>query len=734
MISLKNVYKYYIAKRSVVVGLRDVSLDLSIGEFVVITGESGSGKSTLLNVISGLDGYEEGSMLIGGEETAHYTPDAWETYRADNIGFIFQNYNIIDSYTVYQNIILALELQGYDEKERHQRTLELIEMVGLSHRIHQRAAKLSGGEKQRAVIARAIAKDCPVIVADEPTGNLDSVSGEETLKLLHAISKHRLIVLVTHHFADAAPYATRHIRMKDGEIVEDVPLKDAGEKDGLIKKDRHPIPLKTLVGAGARNVFATPGRFLFQLILQMLVIGVFIFIYAFIMYSEDILVGEGVADNDSSHQIRLVRRDEEALDPVLFENDPIIRSVGIYEPSFEAYRAFGRVGKSVSSENYPLGEIRMDDAVVLNEEDLTSGTLPGEHEVVMSDLAMELHDLSIGDQLLMFGTFYEYISTYGETFTISGSTIRGNNMSVYFNSSLFESKAIALDGLLNLARKQHFYYHYNDRDQLVRSSFSGIEYLFDPTLEEGQVIIPSRVLPDPGEIQIVDYEFNFGPYFDNRIKFPVSIDDVIVTDTPNEVIIMSTSFQNEMIDLFFGEDYEPMSLVLNVHDLTDGKILTRMIDQDEYRVFYHVFTATTRERILTASEFESLAYSIVFLVGLALYTVVGVVVRNISLARKKDFAIYRSIGASRAYLSRQVVFEQVLIGVIAFGFTVVALWILSHYLYTLSLAMRYLFFYQYVILFVISVFLSVFVARMYNRKVFGFSVIKALDRDGEARL
>ena len=734
MIALRNVSKYYITDNGVVVGLRNVSLDLKAGEFVVVTGESGSGKSTLLNVLSGLDGFEDGEILIGGEKTSHYTRQDWENYRAETIGFIFQDYHIIESYTVYQNIILALELQGYPKDKRPDRTLELIDMVGLGHRTHQRAAKLSGGEKQRAVIARAIAKDCPVIVADEPTGNLDSVSGAATLKLLHDVSEDRLVILVTHHFQDVAGYATRHIRMKDGEVIEDIPVGPVREASAVPRPERAKVPFSTLVRAGARNVFATPGRFLFQLILQMLVIGIFIFIYAFIMQSEDILVGEGVADNDSSHQIRLVRRDQEDLDPDAFTGDPLIRSVGIYETAFEAYRAFGKPGKTVRSENYPLGEIRMDDARVLNPEDLTSGEMPGPGEVVMSDLAMELHDLEIGDDLLFFGTYYQYISTYGETFTISGSTIRGNNMSVYFESSLFESKETALDGLLNLVRKQHFYYHYNDRDQLVRSSFSGIKYLFDPALPDGHIVIPSRVLPDPGEITIVDYEFNFGPYFDDRLKFPVSVDDVTVTDTPNEVIIMSTSFQDVMIDTFFGESYKPMSLVLSVHDLTDGKVLTSMIDQETYRVFYHVFTATTRERILTASEFESLAYSIVFLVGLALYTVVGVVVKNISLARKKDFAIYRSIGAGRNYLSKQVVFEQVLIGVIAFFLTVGALRIMSGSIYILALSMRHLFFYQYVILFVISVTLSVVVAGMYNRKVFGFSVIKALDRDGEGRL
>ena len=195
MLKLKNVSKFYYNKGIIASGFTKVNLELKIGEFVVITGESGSGKSTLLNVISGLDSYEEGEMYINGKETSHYTEKEFEDYRRKYIANIFQSFNLINSYTVYQNVELVMLLNGYKKKDIKPKILKIIDDVGLTKFKNTKVSKLSGGQKQRVAIARAMVKDTPIIVADEPTGNLDSKSAKEVIEILKNVAKDSFRIL-----------------------------------------------------------------------------------------------------------------------------------------------------------------------------------------------------------------------------------------------------------------------------------------------------------------------------------------------------------------------------------------------------------------------------------------------------------------------------------------------------------------------------------------------------------
>ena len=226
LLRLQDIGKIYVSEGNVSVGIRGVSLSFERGEFVAVTGKSGSGKSTLLNVISGMDTYEEGEMFVEGEPTSHFMQPDWEEYREKYISFIFQDYNIIESFTVLQNVELAL-MHIEDKKERRRRAVELIKRVGLESHMKQKGSRLSGGQKQRTVIARALAKDSPIILADEPTGNLDSVTSAEIIKLLHEVSRDKLLIVVTHNFEQVEKCATRHIRIFDGAVEFDHRLKTA---------------------------------------------------------------------------------------------------------------------------------------------------------------------------------------------------------------------------------------------------------------------------------------------------------------------------------------------------------------------------------------------------------------------------------------------------------------------------------------------------------------------------
>ena len=216
-----------------VVGLDSVQLSFHRGEFVAITGESGSGKTTLSGVLCGILGYESGEMLFEGRPTAHYDSSDWERYRRDHISYISQDYGILPGATVMTNVVSALRLAGVEKaaaKARARQALEELELWDLRNR---RASRLSSGQKQRLSIARALAKPAPVLIADEPTGNLDPENSAKVIALLAEAAKSRLVLLVTHEFEEVRDHATRHIRLQDGSVVVDTALRPANEPQQL---------------------------------------------------------------------------------------------------------------------------------------------------------------------------------------------------------------------------------------------------------------------------------------------------------------------------------------------------------------------------------------------------------------------------------------------------------------------------------------------------------------------
>lgn len=740
MIKLKDVSKYYRTANSVGLGLRKINLEFVKGEFVVITGESGSGKSTLLNVISGLDSYQEGEMYLFGEETSHFSVDEWERYRALNIGFVSQNYNIIESYTVLQNVLVSLELQDYPKQNRRNRAVELIKLVGLEKRIHHKAGKLSGGEKQRTVIARALAKDAPVIVCDEPTGNLDSESGKSIIALIRMLSKDKLIFFVTHNYEEVAHAATRRVRMRDGEVIEDQEIKKYEVMEDFKKNiTARKIPFLTLLNSSLRTLFATPKKLIFMLTLQTIITGIFIFIYSYLMLSGDLLIGELASDNDSSHQIEMVKRDESKITDLSdFEDNELIRSIVEYETIYFTYQAIGKIEGDDPAGSYPLGRINMNDATVLNLGDLVEGELPGEGEVVLSALSMELYDLEVGDEVLLLRVYTELTKSIGDTYTISGIALRGNDKSVYFNSDVFSDRELALDGLITISGKA-INYRFNDLDpfneypnpeekfDLLRSG----KLVFDDSLPDWGIVIPENLWPD---VTMLDFDLEIGSYYGKSYIFEhISKDSVRKGSETTNNIYVSSKYQDILLHYYFGDDFEPSKIILNVHDITDGKELADSLDQNIYRVYYDVVALDSRDAMMTQSQFVVVSYIIVFIVGSLLYTILGVVLRNINKAKRRDFTILRSIGANRSFLARQVVLEQVIGGVIAYIFVVITFMILCRYNYRIAETMKHVHFSQYLILFIISIFFSIQVSLRFNKRIFNFSVVSSLNESEEAK-
>lgn len=271
MLELKNIVKHYPAGNGVVEALKGVDLQFRESEFVSILGPSGCGKTTLLNLIGGLDGYTSGDLVINGKSTKDFRDREWDTYRNHSVGFVFQNYNLIPHQTVLQNVELALTLSGVSKSARRKRAKEALEQVGLGDQLGKKPAEMSGGQMQRVAIARAIVNDPEIILADEPTGALDTGTSVQVMEILKEISKDRLVVMVTHNPELAEQYSTRIVRMLDGKITDDsAPLSEEETRveteKGMVKaveeskKKRPSMSFATSFGLSLKNLFTKKGR------------------------------------------------------------------------------------------------------------------------------------------------------------------------------------------------------------------------------------------------------------------------------------------------------------------------------------------------------------------------------------------------------------------------------------------------------------------------------------------
>ena len=221
MLQLQNVTKSYTTGDFTQVALDHVNLNFRKSEFVAILGASGAGKTTCLNVIGGLDHYDSGDLVINGKSTKHFKDSEWDAYRNNSVGFIFQSYNLISHLSIVDNVEMGMTLSGVSSEEKHKKALEVLEKVGLKDHIHKKPNQLSGGQMQRVAIARALANDPDIILADEPTGALDSVTSQQIMELIREISDDKLVIMVTHNPDLAEQYADRIVRFKDGQVISD---------------------------------------------------------------------------------------------------------------------------------------------------------------------------------------------------------------------------------------------------------------------------------------------------------------------------------------------------------------------------------------------------------------------------------------------------------------------------------------------------------------------------------
>lgn len=728
ILKLENVSKYYRSVETVSVGMKNVTASFDIGEFVAITGESGSGKSTLLNVISGLDGYEDGEVYHYGEETSHYTINDWEKYRSAYIGFVFQNYNIIDSYSVYQNVVFALEVQGYPKENRRKRALELIDKVGLTSHKNHKASKLSGGQKQRAVIARALAKDCPIIVADEPTGNLDSESAKQIMALLNDLSKEKLVIVVTHDYSQVEQYATRRIKMHDGTIVEDVVLKKHKVEPAPTKAEVKKVSWPTILRISLRNIFSTPKRTLFMLVLQILVIGIFTIVYSGQVKNIREVGLMSSRDYPSVPETRLLVERRDGLEFTSEEIMTLKNNKNVIE-AYENHRLF------YNQENLYFTKIngmrgsyidKTDSAIILKKRDV-DGRIPEDiNEIVLSSSNEEV---KVGDVVnLSTKVWWEEDprAVIGE-FKVVGID-KLNRNTVYFSEAYLNQDKILpppvdnqkynnvrwdlINKMWITFQSEKYFLTYDDINVVTHDLTSGTLFgTTDGTIYENQTVIFSTEHADGASIEKTV----------NSIQF---LDD-------NNGMIATEELYYEILDHFlevFKDEYvlpEKNLLVLEVESFYNGNQIIKTINQDIYKVYYPANIDSPLQDLLA---FALTLFSIIFLFffGMFLYSIVHAVSKNVMANRKNDFAIFRSIGTNKSMLAKMVVLEQVIINFVGFVTTFLILFLLRDNLSFVRNSIAYMRIIDYFILMGIFLLFGVWLGLRFNKRVFNQSVIEIL--------
>lgn len=268
MLSLKDIKKDYVVGDSTVSALKGVSIDFRENEFVSILGPSGCGKTTLLNIIGGLDRYTSGDLNINGKSTKDFKDCDWDSYRNHSIGFVFQSYNLIPHQTVLSNVELALTLSGVSKSERRERAVKALEQVGLGDQLHKKPNQMSGGQMQRVAIARALVNEPDILLADEPTGALDTETSVQIMELLKSISKDKLIIMVTHNPELAMKYSSRIIKLLDGKVIDDSDPLDKNVVEPIKKPEKEPTKADKKAAKKERKKLKTSMSFLTALSLS----------------------------------------------------------------------------------------------------------------------------------------------------------------------------------------------------------------------------------------------------------------------------------------------------------------------------------------------------------------------------------------------------------------------------------------------------------------------------------
>lgn len=727
IISLKNVSKFYYSKGVIASGFSKVSLNFSMGEFVAITGESGSGKSTLLNVLSGLDTYEEGEMYINGEETSHYSEKDFEDYRRKYIGNIFQNFNLINSYTVYQNIELVLLLNGNKRKDVRPKVLDLIKQVGLYKFRNTKVSRLSGGQKQRVAIARALAKDTPIIIADEPTGNLDSDSATGVIKLLSELAKDKLVIIVTHNYEQVEEYVTRKIKMHDGKVLEDKVIEHTEPVQENKTIDYKNITFPNQLKLGFRNTFNIVPKFLLLFLVFLFVTVATMSEYASFKKQEYLASKSGYNyyfGNLSDTRIVIKKSDGTAFTDTDY--------AGITDLSNIDYAVKNDLllDTDISvSDNGNFNIYGYADSIHNLSGGVDVGRMPeNDDEIVLEGNKNDYYLGQMKEQLLQT-TLYMQNNYTGQTNTDIPLKVVGIK---YFDDLYnYESKIYISDAVMN-----QLTFEINQQYSNIKILFQNIYYPSDMSSYLNRLIPNGNV---PSGTAYVSSDLNNYCSDGKAVKKPLSIE-------------VNNLYYNEALPLTIENTYTKanMKSLLGIEDFDtyNGAIF---INPDDYNNLFNkstyqssIFVKDVEQLDTTLGKLSSMGYktlamrdatvsdgitqvmqilrtAVTIILVIVLFFIAYFVINLILRSRNVYYSTIRMLGANKGTSRNLLIIELLVVANIAFFLFVIFVLITGHGLVPLDFIktiLDYLKLRDYVVLYVILMVMSYLISLKYSKKLF----------------
>lgn len=700
-IRLDNISKSYYSETAVTQALRKINLTFSEGEFVAITGESGSGKSTLLNIIGGMDSFDDGEMYIDGEPTFQYDDRDWEDYRQKKIGYVFQDYSLIGHYSVLANVVSALMIMGYERQEARKVAFTYLEQVGLSEYVKHRANELSSGQKQRLSIARALAKNTGIIVADEPTGNLDSETGEQIMRLLKELSKTRLVIMVTHNFEQAERYVTRKIRIHDGELISDVQMNKelADEVTAINEENSATLTENSDTNQGGfrgwlnsfkkqsklafffarKNCLTLPGRsLLFTMFLLIVSVVSFLFIGQLFMNADDIFTKEYSQKGFyKANATRLVVKKEdgstftqEDMDLIKDLNHVIVvdscdsaNDINYYieeDRDYEYLRGRRIRGEGESKVVSFLNESHfMMSTDCIDEGDLAAGRLPE----ARNEIVLYADDFStLGEERLCYFTaanIWDVNECYQTNLVVTG-ILKHPTEQVYFSKELCNMLSMDMD-----SGEYRLYYNYDYTKEDYKQKPRVVPVIADDL--RGNLVRISHKFEVP-TVGYVDFHFEDrdGEVIESEVR-------VLPETNASTTDFMEVS--EEFFYTYYSKEIKQISVYMTSYAKTD-EVIKALADKGYLAMSTYRTSVTEYLESLVSERLIIIAISAGVLVVLAFAQIL--ILRSLMKIKIKDFFVLKFIGMKLQVIKKISHFEFLIYTAIAMMITVIAMWVLRY--------------------------------------------------------